>query len=507
MQWGTVRYPSKAQKFLVRSLRDGRSGGNEREQRVERDYSVHQEHGDGNVEGAGQMLRRGALAVGLCGALLLSPLQSDALELRFPASGNPEIFTAQKTLVQAWSIVRESYVDGDGGMEWQDVLKESMQSAYDATDGKEAYNTIQDMLEAKGDPYTRIIPPEEYANFRVSSDGELQGVGLFIASDPSNGKLMVLSPVKGSPADRAGILPGDELLSIDGHSTQGLNGPEAARELRGRNGTSVMVKLARRTEQIPGVPGTPESRPKTKTRLVSLKREVVELSPVYYSKVNEAGQDLGYIKLLNFSSKAAVEMKNAISDLQSEGVGGLILDLRNNPGGLVDAGLDVSRLFLEGSPTIFNVSGREDSDLRTIGLEEGHAATTLPLVVVVNQDSASASEILAGALKDNHRATLIGDRTFGKGKIQTVFELNDGSALFVTVARYKTPENKDIDLVGIKPDLACQPNIVGPAPRGEGDGVRGPNSLRSKTLLEADLEMDDCFLTAERFLYKNSQHL
>lgn len=450
---------------------------------------------------------KGLVAASLAGALLAGSPAVQAREMRFPASGDPEVFTVQQTLVEAWSIVRDTFVDGDGGSEWEQELSDSLMNAYRSKNGKEAYHAIEDMLKDVPDPYTRIIPPEEYADFRVTSDGELQGVGLLIAADPSNGKLMVLASIKGSPADRAGILAGDELVSINGKSTEGLNGAGAAKILRGRNGTSVRVKLARRTDQIPGVPGTPESLPRATTKQFTLRREIVELSPVFYGKVHEAGEDYGYIKLTNFSTKAAVDMRNAVVDLEEQGVQAFILDLRNNPGGLVDAGLEVARLWLDGSPTIFNVAGRGSDVMQSVALSEGSALTDLPLAVLVNQDSASASEILAGALKDSHRASLIGDRTYGKGKIQTVYELMDGSALFVTVARYKTPAQHDIDMVGITPDMACRPMLAGDAPPGEGDGVRGPSSMRGKSILEADLEMDDCFLTAERFLYQQSHQI
>ncbi|GMH42932.1 hypothetical protein BSKO_10854 [Bryopsis sp. KO-2023] len=472
-------------------------------------------HGDANsghgaVEGFTEMAKevfasvgKGVVALSLTGALLTGAPAVEARELSFPASGNPDVFTVQRTLLEAWSIVRDTFVDGDGGVEWEQELGDSLMNAYRSQNGKEAYHAIEKMLKDVPDPYTRIIPPEEYTEFRVNSDGQLQGVGLLIAADPSNGKLMVLASIKGSPADRAGIIAGDELVSIDGKSTQGLNGPGAAKILRGQNGTSVRVKLARRTDQIPGVPGTPEPLPQATTKLFTLRREVVQLSPVFYGKVREAEEDYGYIKLTNFSSKAAADMRNAVVDLEEQGVRAFILDLRNNPGGLVDAGMDVARLWLDGSPTIFKIAGRGSYEMQGIALSDGEALTDLPLVVLVNEGSASASEILAGALKDSHRASLIGDKTYGKGKIQTVYELQDGSALFVTVARYKTPEEHDIDMVGIMPDMACRPALAGEAPPGKGE----PTAMQGKTVLETDLEMDDCFLTAERFLYQQAHEI
>jgi len=183
-----------------------------------------------------------------------------------------------------------------------------------------------------------------------------------------------------------------------------------------------------------------------------------------------------------------------------------VLDLRGNPGGLVQAGLDIARSFLDGPATVFNIIGRNMETHSAVKLPDGESETTKPLVVLVNEGSASASEILAGALRDNQRAEIIGDRTYGKGKIQNVFELQDGSALFVTVARYLTPDYKQIDEKGINPDLACRPDKVGPAPKGEGIGTPGPSNMKFKTLIQAELELDDCFITAERFLNKHAAH-
>jgi len=150
--------------------------------------------------------------------------------------------------------------------------------------------------------------------------------------------------------------------------------------------------------------------------------------------------------------------------------------------------------------------GRDPAIHKSVALPEGSPSTEKPLVVLVNQDSASATEILVGALHDNKRARIVGEKTFGKGKIQNVFELQDGSALFVTVARYQTPNLSEIDKIGIEPDLGCFPDKVSPPPKGEGHGVPGPAVLETKTIIEADLEMDDCFLTAERLLNKEVPH-
>eukprot|EP00210_Caulerpa_lentillifera_P006260 g5979.t1 len=424
---------------------------------------------------------------------------------RFPASTNPEIFAVQKTMVEAWDIVNNVFVDRTDERWFQDLSK-YIKQAYSATDSNTAYKSISSMLSDLGDPYTRIVPPEEYSNFKMTSDGELNGVGLLIATDPSNGKIMVLAPIRGSPAERAGILPGDEVLSINGRSTRGMDGKGAAQYLRGKSGTTVYVKLARVTDGVPGVPARIEQKPQVKYRSVQMKREAVELNPVFYSNVHEAGMNLGYIKLTSFSNKSPDAVKDAVSQLNNAGADGFVLDLRSNPGGLVQAGIDVAGVWLDGHASVFNITGRDSAKHKNIELPDGHASTEKPLVILVNQNSASASEILAGALHDNKRASIVGERTFGKGKIQNVFELQDGSALFVTVARYQTPNLSEIDEIGIEPDLGCFPNKVSPPPIGEGQGVPGPAVMETKTIIEADLEMDDCFLTAERLLNKKVPH-
>lgn len=432
-------------------------------------------------------------------------------------------------------------------------------------------------------PHFSLFFCREYNTFRVSSDGELNGVGLLIAQDPNSGRLLVLAPIKGSPADRAGIKPGDEVLSVDGTSTAGWNGEEAARVLRGEQGSSVMVEVARHrypatmtasdditidmdtstttttaaaaidrkghvgTEFVPGVvaPRSLDRADSVEYKRFRLRREKVEISPIFATAVHYDDHTIGYVRLVNFSQHAATEMEKAIKQLKRDGAESFILDLRNNPGGLVRSSLEIASLWLNGDtrPTIFSIEDRgsamEESSSATsdsggsttapsavqrnalstnpstmlddvdpdrmasrvqrIVLNGGRAATDLPLVVLVNGQSASASEILAGALHDNYRAEVIGDRTFGKGKIQSVFELGDGSALFVTVAKYRTPSGADIDSIGVMPDRSCSLN--GEATHKLALSVPGiPVGRGADELVMAELETDDCVLTAEALL-------
>ncbi|GFY98260.1 peptidase S41 family protein [Actinidia rufa] len=317
---------------------------------------------------------------------------------------------------------------------------------------------------------------EEYQSFRIGSEGNLQGVGLFINAEPKTGHLVVMSCVEGSPAARAGIHQGDELVEINGERLDGIDSEGAAQKLRGRAGTSVTVKLHNGDDW--------ESD--SGFREVNLPREIIKLSPLSSTIIPHRTPDgnlskTGYVKLLVFSQTAAVDMENTIHEMENQGVQSYILDLRNNPGGLVKAGLDVARIWLDGNETLVNTIDR-DGNMAPINMANGHAITHDPLVVLVNEGSASASEILAGALHDNGRAILVGHKTFGKGKIQSVTELHDGSALFVTVAKYLSPALHDIDQVGITPDVQCTTEML--------------NSPKDKSIA-SPLEADSCIMVAE----------
>eukprot|EP00887_Chlorella_sp_A99_P007881 scaffold20.g7881.t1 len=482
----------------------------------------------------GQRLQRGLGAVvgaAAAAALLLGGAEpAGAQAIAFPLASSQEVFRVQHTMLEAWGIVTKTYVDPTfNHTAWDRELMAALESAAATHTADEASKLIPEMLAKLGDPYTRWAPPNEYNAFRISSDGELQaspvsycccprlvGVGLLIAADPSNGRLVVLAPIKGSPAERAGIRPGDELVNVGGASTRGWTGDMAAARLRGESGSAVWVKVARHRDQVPGqVAGSRALwEGDVEYKQFKLQRDRVELSPVFATAMRREDDDhtYGYIRLTSFSQHAADDMRKAILQLRRDGADSFILDLRNNPGGLVQASLDTASLWLSGSehPTIFNIQERgadDEQELSRIGLDGGTALATEPLVVLVNKNSASASEILAGALHDNHRAEVIGDPTFGKGKIQSVFELRDGSALFVTVAKYKTPALHDIDNVGVRPDAACR------LPAGAGaDGAGG--AARAVTVpgipigpgvdeqVIAELETDDCVLHAEALLGK-----
>ena len=274
------------------------------------------------------------------------------------------------------------------------------------------------MLATLDDPYTRLLPPRKYKNLQITTSGELSGIGLQISINPDNHQLEVVTPLPGSPAESAGIKPRDQVLSIDGIDAQTLSLDEAA--------DSTVKKY-------------------------KLRRDRLSLSSVT-SALDTSNQDykIGYLRLNQFSGSATKDLANAIVKLKEKGAQGYILDLRNNPGGLLQAGVQIARLWLPRSTVVYTVNrqgifGSYDAD--------GNPLTEAPLVVLVNEGSASASEILAGALQDNNRAILVGETTFGKGLIQSLFELPDGAGIAITVAKYETPNHQDINKKGITPDL------------------------------------------------------
>ena len=241
----------------------------------------------------------------------------------------------------------------------------------------------------------------------------------------------------GSPAEAAGIEPRDSILEIDGVSTKTITLDEAAAKMRGKIGTKVSLRVQSSQDK--------DAKPRT----VNIVRDRISLNPVYTALDTSTEQKVGYVRLNQFSANAAKEIAHGVADLEKKGAEAYILDLRNNPGGLLQAGVEIARMWLDDGTIVYTVNrqgalGSFDSNSEIL--------TKDPLVVLVNQGTASASEILAGALQDNERALLVGEKTFGKGLIQSLFELPDGSGLAVTVAKYETPNHTDINKLGIMPD-------------------------------------------------------
>ncbi len=334
---------------------------------------------------------------------------------------------------EVWQIVYRQYVDGTfNQVDWQAVRKEYLSKSY--TNQEEAYKSIREMLKKLEDPYTRFMNPEEFKNMQVDTSGELTGIGITISQDEKTKQLVVIAPIEDTPAFKMGVIAKDVILEIDGKSTEDMDTNQAVSLIRGEAGTKVRLKILRNGQK----------------KQFDITRAKIEIHPVKYSEKQTPAANLGYIRLNQFSANAAKEMKDAISKLETKNVSGYILDLRGNPGGLLFSSVDIARMWLD-KGTIVSTIDRQGEQEREIA--KGRALTTKPLVVLVDKGSASASEILSGALQDNKRGTIVGTQTFGKGLVQSVRPLEDGSGLAVTIAKYHTPSGKDINKHGIDPDV------------------------------------------------------
>lgn len=341
----------------------------------------------------------------------------------------------QNLVAEVWRIVNRSYLDDSfNHQNWWFLRQRALKQPL--SDRSATYSAIQNMLAALDDPYTRLLRPEQYRSLQTSTSGELTGVGLQITKEEKDTFLRVIAPIEGSPAEKAGIQPQDEVLQIEATPTADLSLDEAANRMRGPAGTKVTLTLQRSTEIGPFE--------------VTLVRDHITLNPVTADlRIANSGLKVGYLRLSQFNANASADLAAAVESLEARGADAYILDLRNNPGGLLQAGIEIARLWLDEGTIVYTVSRQGILDSFEA---RGPALTHDPLVVLVNEGTASASEILAGALQDNGRAQLVGTVTFGKGLIQSLFDLSDGSGLAVTVAKYETPAHHDINRLGITPD-------------------------------------------------------
>ncbi|KAF3457523.1 hypothetical protein FNV43_RR02181 [Rhamnella rubrinervis] len=346
--------------------------------------------------------------------------------------------------LEAWRTIDRAYVDKSfNGQSWFRYRENALRNEPMNT-REETYAAIKKMLATLDDPFTRFLEPEKFKSLQSGTQGALTGVGLSIGYptkfDGSPAGLVVISAAPEGPANRAGILSGDIILAIDDTSTETMGIYDAAERLQGPEGSSVKLTI--------------QSGPEIKH--LALIREKIQLNPVKsrLCKVPSLGEDspqIGYIKLTSFNQNASGAVKEAIDTLRSNNVNAFVLDLRDNSGGLFPEGIEIAKIWLDKGVIVYICDSR---GVRDIYDTDGSSAIapSEPLAVLVNKGTASAGEILAGALKDNKRAVLFGEPTYGKGKIQSVFKLSDGSGLAVTVARYETPAHTDIDKVGVVPD-------------------------------------------------------
>ena len=381
------------------------------------------------------LLRSGPLVIALVVSGMAVAVAAPRLGL--PGASSAAISDSPKEVIdQVWQIVYRDYLDSSGSYtesRWRQLRSDLLKKSY--ADSDASYEAIRGMLSSLNDPYTRFLDPKEFKEMQIDTTGELMGVGIQLGLDKETKELVVISPIDGTPASRAGVQSKDVIVSIDGASTEGMSTSDAVKLIRGPEGSEVVLGL-RRDGRILNV---------------SLTRARIELNAVK-SSLNTAqdGSKVGYIRLKTFNANASREMRDAIRELEEQKADGYVLDLRSNPGGLLEASVDIARQWLN-EGTI--VSTRTREGIRDVRRATGSALTDKPMVVLINEGSASASEILSGALQENDRAELVGMKTFGKGLVQAVRGLADGSGMTVTIAKYLTPRGTDIHQNGIKPDL------------------------------------------------------
>ena len=355
----------------------------------------------------------------------------------FQANSSTLITNNPKEIIdQVWQIIYRDFLDYSGkykAEDWIKLRKEILSTKY--FDNEDAYVAIKDMLTGLDDPYTRFLDPKELNEMRIDTTGELMGVGIQISLDQVTNQIVVVSPIEGTPAFLAGIKPKDIIVSIDSKSIEGLSIDSTVKLIRGKKGTKVELGILRDDELLN----------------FSLIRDRIEIN-VVDSRINNTvlGAKIGYLRLKQFNAKSPKEMSLSINKLEKQQPLGYVLDLRSNPGGLLEASIEIARQWIN---TGIIVSTKTKDGITDIRKAKSRALTNRPVVVLIDEGSASASEILSGAIKDNKRGVLVGKKTFGKGLVQSVRSLSDGSGLTVTVAKYLTPSGKDINKNGIEPDI------------------------------------------------------
>ena len=337
---------------------------------------------------------------------------------------------------EVWQLIDNDYVDDSfNALDWNDVRTSYLNRTY--SDQEEAYDAVREMLEQLEDPYTRFMDPQEFSNMQIDTSGELTGVGIQISQEEETDEILVVSPIEDTPAYEAGLLSGDVITSIDGKSTEGMELNDAVNLIRGPVDSTVTISITR------------DGKPMD----FELTRALIEIHPVRYSVETSPEGTVGYIRLTQFSANASDEMREAIKALEEKEVTGYILDLRSNPGGLLFSSIDIAEMWIDEGTIVSTVDRNSISDEE---IAHNKALSDRPLVVLVDGGSASASEILSGALQDNDRAVLVGTQTFGKGLVQSVRGLSDGSGVAVTIAKYLTPLGRDINKLGIEPDYIVE---------------------------------------------------
>jgi carboxyl-terminal processing protease len=399
--------------------------------------------------------RHSPLQVALIGGAIASTASLSVFGSVWCHSVRAALQDSPKAIVdEVWQLVNREYVDSSfNKQDWIAIRQNLLGKDYSSRE--QAYVAIRQALEKLGDPYTRFMDPKQYEALTNQTSGEVSGIGIRMELNEKNKRLTVVEAIENSPALKAGVKAGDQILAIDGKSTELMKADDASKLIRGKSGTAVTLRLGREGQ-------SPFD--------VKLTRATIEVPTVRYTLKQEGKRRIGYIRLREFSAHASSQMRRAIRNLNAQKVDGFVLDLRSNPGGLLQASIEIARMWLDNGAIVKTVDRKGGSDTT----KANHTAmTNRPLVILVDNNSASASEILTGALKDNNRAIVVGSQTFGKALVQSVHELTDGSGVAVTIAHYYTPKGTDINHKGIAPDikldlteaqqrqLAANPDLLG----------------------------------------------
>ncbi len=385
---------------------------------------------------------RRTLLAALFGCLLGVALAAGALWLSGRGQGRAQLPREDARLLsEVMGRIHEDYVD--------------------RTDDHELMrDAIRGMVEDL-DPHSAFMDANEFEDLRIATEGNYSGIGIEVTAE--SGAIVVIAPIDGSPAARAGIRPGDTILAVDGGPVEHARLPDAIARIRGEPGTVVNLTIGRKDVSKP--------------LDVAVERAIVAVHSVRHEML-EPG--VGYLRISQFSDTTGPDVGNALRELKRQAGGslrGLVLDLRNNPGGVLDAAVEVSDAFLERG-VIVSAEGRSRESRFRMEAGAGDLAFGAPIAVLINEGSASASEIVAGALRDNGRAKLLGRRTFGKGSVQTVMPVGDGQALKLTTSRYYTPSGASIHERGLEPDIALPPQEMS-ALGGEGRLVERDADVRT----------------------------
>lgn len=341
-------------------------------------------------------------------------------------------------------------VNGNGGgdagdysilQEIENILHEDFVNP-DAVNPEELIKgAIDGEIKALGDAHTVYIAPEDFALGVDIISGTFQGIGAQVDQDPVTGEIVIVTPFRDSPAEKAGIKAGDVILAVDGESTEGWSVAEAVKRIRGEQGTPVTLMI--------------RSSDGETTREVTIERDTIVIPTVFTREVEDADgnvvPDVAYIELQQFTEETVGDLSDELEKVVADGYKGVILDLRRNPGGALDATVDVADMFLDDGVVLTQVD--RDGHRTEYRAKSGGEALDLKVAILVGPGSASGSEVLSGALRDHGRAKLVGEQTFGKGSVNHIRELSNGGALYVTIARWLTPNGEQIEGVGLAPDI------------------------------------------------------